>query len=78
MPRAGCIETVATPADGVTAPVGVIVARLGVTFVTFTCGELALVTVLPLASFSETFAMAVPFVPPPFAMSVVGETLQPS
>ena len=72
------IETVATPLTGVTTPVGVIVARAGVTLTTVICGVLALLTVFPLASLSLIVATAVPFGPPPLAMIALGVAVQPS
>src|SRR6266850_1784624 len=68
------IVTVATPADGVIAPVGFIVASVGVTLNALIVGVLAFVTVLPFASFRAILAIEIPeALMPPFAM--IGEGL---
>jgi hypothetical protein len=71
--------TVATPFAGETTPVGVIDARVGVTFTTLIDGELAFDTVFPFASLSVIFAIEMPAdVLPLLATIGDGLAVQPS
>src|SRR5512140_874734 len=71
--------TVTTPASGVTVPVGLMSASVGVTLKTLIAGVLAFVTVFPFGSLSATVTVEMPAdVVPPLAMIEVGLAVQPS
>ena len=78
VPEASVEETVvvATPFVAPTVPVGVTVAKLGVTLVSV-IALVPLATTFPFASFRLTEAVATPPAVPPFATIVVGVAEQP-